>query len=247
MIARAWFFVAGVLVGAGLVLFYVMRHYDVKLVPAPQSKISQSSTDAPPAIPTPQRAPLPQRVPPATSNTPLPSAPSAPAPSPGPAAPTAPITAPQSSISPPANLLVPVRGIQPAELTDTFNQTRGGTRIHEALDIMAPRGREVVAVADGKVAKLFNSKQGGVTMYQFDPTERFTYYYAHLDRYAQGLVEGKLLKRGELVGYVGSTGNANPNGPHLHFAIFELGPEKRWWEGRPINPYPLLRGTTATN
>lgn len=233
MIARAWFFVAGVLVGAGSVLFYFMRHYDVKLVPDPQSQISQPPTSAPAAIHAPQRAIVPPRVLPATPSTPLP------------AAPPAPVIAPQSSASPPSNLLLPVLGIQPAELTDTFSQTRGGTRIHEALDIMAPRGREVVAVADGKVAKIFTSKQGGLTLYQFDPTERFTYYYAHLDRYAPGLVEGKALKRGELIGYVGSTGNANPDAPHLHFAIFELGPEKRWWEGKPINPYPLLRGAPA--
>lgn len=231
MAARAWFFVAGVLVGAGSVLFYFMRHYDVKLVPAPQSQISQPSTAAPPVTPVPQRATLPPSS--TAPTTPLQTAP---------IAPTTPATAPLSSIPPPENLLIPVQGIQPAELTDTFNQARGGTRIHEALDIMAPRGREIVAVADGKVAKIFTSKDGGLTFYQFDPTERFTYYYAHLDRYAPGLVEGKLLKRGELVGYVGSTGNANPDAPHLHFAIFELGPEKRWWEGRPINPYPLLRG-----
>lgn len=125
---------------------------------------------------------------------------------------------------------------------DTFNQTRGGTRIHEALDIMAPRGREVLAIHDGKIVKLFNSKQGGLTAYQFDPSERYAYYYAHLDRYAAGIAEGKMLRRGELVGYVGSTGNAIPDAPHLHFAIFELGPEKHWWEGKPINPYPLLNG-----
>ena len=245
MIARAWFFVAGVLVGAGSVLFYFMHHYDVKLVPAPQSHVSQPSTVAPPVTPAPQRATLPPKAPAATPSTPLQPAPAAP--TPPLAAPAAPVTAPQSSISPPGNLLIPVRGIQPAELADTFNQIRGGTRIHEALDIMAPRGREIVAVEDGKVAKIFTSKQGGLTFYQFDPTERFTYYYAHLDRYAPGLVEGKPLKRGELVGYVGSTGNANPDAPHLHFAIFELGPEKRWWEGRPINPYPLLQGVPAPN
>lgn len=158
------------------------------------------------------------------------------------------IPVPQSTTPAPLaeNLLIPVQGIQPSELVDTFNQTRGGTRIHEALDIMAPRGREVVAVDDGKIAKLFNSKQGGLTVYQFDTAERLTYYYAHLDRYAEGITDGKLLKRGELVGYVGSTGNANPDAPHLHFAVFELGPEKRWWEGKPINPYPLLRGVPSS-
>ena len=138
------------------------------------------------------------------------------------------------------NLLLPVAGIHASQLTDTFNQARGSERKHEALDIMAARGTPVLAAVDGKVAKLFTSKQGGLTIYQFNPAATYAYYYAHLDRYAPGLVEGMQLRRGDLVGYVGSTGNANPDAPHLHFAIFQLGPEKRWWQGTPINPYPLL-------
>ena len=232
--ARFWFFLVGALVGAGLATFLLMRNYDVQIVPRTQAPVVPAATTAPPAV-TP--APSPRTLPPQP-------------PSPAPATQTVPAPVPSSNTTVPASvseaaLLLPVVGIQPGELVDTFNQTRGSTRIHEALDIMAPRGREVVAVADGKLVKLFNSKQGGLTVYQYDPTERFAYYYAHLDRYAPGLVEGKLLKRGELIGTVGSTGNANPATPHLHFAIFELGPEKRWWEGRPINPYPLLRGSVA--
>ena len=100
-----------------------------------------------------------------------------------------------------------------------------------------------MAVDDGKVVKLFTSKPGGLTVYQFDPGREVAYYYAHLDRYATGLAEGMDLKRGDLIGYVGSTGNANPATPHLHFAIFVLGPEKRWWQGTAVNPYPLLAGT----
>jgi murein DD-endopeptidase MepM/ murein hydrolase activator NlpD len=113
-------------------------------------------------------------------------------------------------------------------------------RHHEALDIMAPKGTPVRAVADGKVVKLFTSKPGGTTLYQFDPTENTPYYYAHLDRYADGIKEGMQLKRGDLLGYVGATGNSDPNAPHLHFAVFELTPEKQWWKGTPVNPYPLL-------
>lgn len=138
-------------------------------------------------------------------------------------------------------LLIPVAGIKASQLTDTFTQMRGTDRRHDAIDIMAPNGTRVLAVADGKVVKLFESKLGGLTVYQFDTGEKFSYYYAHLDRYAPGLSDGMVLKRGDLVGYVGSTGNANPAAPHLHFAIFELTPEKQWWNGRPINPYPLLR------
>ena len=137
-------------------------------------------------------------------------------------------------------LAIPVQGVSAEQLADTFTQSRGTGRSHDAIDIMAARGTPVLAVEDGRIAKLFLSKPGGITLYQFDPSERIAYYYAHLEGYAPGIAEGKLVKRGEVIGYVGSTGNANPDGPHLHFAIFALGPEKRWWQGTPVNPYPLL-------
>ena len=140
-----------------------------------------------------------------------------------------------------ASLLIPVVGVAARQLTDSFDQGRGSER-HEAIDIIAPRGTPVIAVDDGKVVKLFNSKPGGLTIYHFDPAERLAYYYAHLDRYAPGLAEGQRVKRGDVIGYVGSTGNANPSAPHLHFSIFLLGPEKRWWKGTPINPFPVLSG-----
>jgi murein DD-endopeptidase MepM/ murein hydrolase activator NlpD len=98
----------------------------------------------------------------------------------------------------------------------------------------------VLAAADGKVVKLFNSKPGGLTLYEFDPSGTYAYYYAHLDRYADGVKEGNEVKRGDLIGYVGTTGNASPDAPHLHFAVVELTPEKQWWRGRPLNPYPML-------
>jgi len=137
-------------------------------------------------------------------------------------------------------LVIPVAGIAPEALVDTYNQARGG-RKHEAIDIMAPRGTPVHAVDDGKLVKLFTSVPGGLTIYQFDPAGRLAYYYAHLDRYAEGVKEGMQLRRGDLIGYVGFTGNASPEGPHLHFAVFQLGPEKQWWKGEPVNPYPMLK------
>lgn len=140
-----------------------------------------------------------------------------------------------------AKLLIPVSGVTANQLSDTFGQARGAERRHEALDIMATMGTPVLAVADGKVVKLFDSKPGGLTLYQFDPSETYSYYYAHLDRYASGVSEGMQLKRGDLIGYVGATGNADPAAPHLHFAVFELAPQKHWWQGTPVNPYPLLR------
>lgn len=137
-------------------------------------------------------------------------------------------------------LLVPVEGIKASQVQDTFGQPRGKERRHEALDIMAPKGTRVLAAADGKVVKLFTSKPGGLTVYQFDPGEKYAYYYAHLDRYAEGIKEGMELKRGDLVGYVGSTGNARAEAPHLHFAVVELTPQKQWWKGTAVNPYPML-------
>ena len=136
-------------------------------------------------------------------------------------------------------LALPVVGARTIDLRDSFEETRGSRR-HEAIDILAPRGTGVVAVDEGKVAKLFRSKEGGITAYQFDRDEAHAFYYAHLDRYAEGLTEGTYLRRGDPVGYVGTTGNAPPGTPHLHFAIYELGPEKQWWSGKAIDPYPLL-------
>lgn len=156
---------------------------------------------------------------------------------------TAPVVAAPATAAQPSALLIPVAGIAAGQLTDTFSDARGSGRVHDAMDIMAPKGTPVFAVADGRLVKLFNSKQGGLTIYQFDAGETTAYYYAHLERYAEGMTEGRVLRRGETIGYVGSTGNASPDGPHLHFAVFTLGPEKKWWQGSAVNPYPLLTGT----
>ena len=134
--------------------------------------------------------------------------------------------------------MIPVQGVAASALRDSFDEVRIGTRRgHEAIDISAPRGTPVLAVDDGRIVKLFASKPGGTTIYQFDPSGRFAYYYAHLERYAEGLSEGQSVQRGSTIGYVGSSGNANPAAPHLHFAVFRLGPEKQWWKGEPINPF----------
>lgn len=137
-------------------------------------------------------------------------------------------------------LIVPVAGVAPEQLVDNYDQSRGA-RKHEAIDILAPRGTPVHAVDDGKLVKLFRSVPGGLTVYQFDPTGHLSYYYAHLDRYADGLKEGMQLRRGDVVGYVGTSGNSDPSAPHLHFAVFRLGPGQQWWKGDPVNPYPALR------
>ena len=138
-------------------------------------------------------------------------------------------------------LTLPVQGIKREQLTDTFNDMRGTSRRHEALDVIAPRDTPVLAVEDGTIAKLFLSEAGGITIYQFDPSSSYAYYYAHLDRYADGLKEGAQVKRGQVLGYVGTTGNAPRDTPHLHFAIFKLGDDRRWWEGTPVDPYSVLK------
>lgn len=140
------------------------------------------------------------------------------------------------------NLLLPVQGVGADELRDTFFDARG-TRAHEAIDIMAPRHTAVRAVENGRIARLFTSARGGLTIYQFDPSGRFCYYYAHLDRYASGLEEGQTVRRGQVIGNVGSTGNASPDAPHLHFAIFRVTSERQGWKGEPINPYAVLTPT----
>ena len=156
---------------------------------------------------------------------------------------TAPVT-PTSSSSDNDQLVIPVEGVAPAQLVDTFNDRRGGgERRHEALDIMAPRGRPVIAAAAGSLEKLFKSDEGGNTIYVRSADRRTIYYYAHLDSYAPGLAEGQAVNRGQRLGTVGSTGNANPDAPHLHFAIVRTNPDKRWWEpGTAIDPYVLLAG-----
>jgi len=140
----------------------------------------------------------------------------------------------------PPHLAMPIAGIDPRKLTGNFQEMRDG-RKHEALDIMAPRGTPILAAEEGNVAKLFKSKQGGLTVYQFDNSGQWCLYYAHLDHYATGLKEGTLLHKGEVLGYVGTSGDAPPNAPHLHFALFKLGPDKKWWSGTAVDPLPLLQ------
>ena len=152
-----------------------------------------------------------------------------------------PKTAPEAKDLESRALTIPVQGIASDKLVRSFHDRRSGGREHEALDILAPRNTPVVAVEDGVVAKLFTSKAGGLTLYQFDPGKEYCYYYAHLERYADGLKEGDQVHRGQVLGYVGTSGNAPKDTPHLHFAVFRLSPEKQWWQGTPIDPFDILR------
>lgn len=228
------------LLAAGLVIGVVGYWL---LGPGPSSRLGAAEPAKVGSATSSARAALDAPPPPAPATTPVPADTSAtpPAPDAGGAA-AAPAPAPTSAAG---ALLLPVQGIGADQLQDTFTDARSEGRVHDAIDILAPNGTPVLAVADGTVEKLFDSVRGGLTVYQFEPSGRYCYYYAHLDRYADGLAEKKTIKRGEVIGYVGSTGNASPEAPHLHFEIHVLGPEKQWWKGESINPYPVLKGQQA--
>ncbi|HEX5732064.1 MAG TPA: M23 family metallopeptidase [Blastocatellia bacterium] len=139
-------------------------------------------------------------------------------------------------------LLIPVAGVSRQQLHNTYDDARSQGRQHNAIDIIAPKGTPVLAVDEGVVIKLFQSDKGGITLYQLDPSGRYAYYYAHLERYADNMAEGKQLKRGEVLGYVGDTGNAGKGNYHLHFEVSKLAAPRKWYGGTPINPYHLLGG-----
>ena len=144
-----------------------------------------------------------------------------------------------------SGLALPVVGVKPGQLVDTFDAARSAGRRHDAIDIMAAEGTPVIAAADGTIEKLFNSVRGGMTIYERSPDQKWEYYYAHLSAYAPGLAEGQQVKRGQVIARVGHTGDASAAGPHLHFAINSMAPGERWWNGAAINPYPLLAGKKA--
>jgi murein DD-endopeptidase MepM/ murein hydrolase activator NlpD len=183
-----------------------------------------ASPIATPTLATPSLSPT---IQPSVEATPQPTATMQPSP-----------TASTTSLS----LLIPVAGVRPDELRDTFSEARSEGRVHDAIDIPAPRGTPVLAAADGRIVKLFQSERGGTTIYQLNPDNKTIYYYAHLERYADGLTEGHIARRGEVIAYVGDTGNAGAGNYHLHFSILIVSDPKRYWDGININPYPLLRG-----
>lgn len=142
-------------------------------------------------------------------------------------------------------IIIPVAGVAKAALRDDFEAIHSG-HPHHAIDIRAPRGTPVLAAVDGTIRKLFESRAGGITIYEFDLAAERSYYYAHLDSYTSNLVEGMRVRQGDVIGYVGTTGNAPPETPHLHFAITQLPPDKAWSKGEAIDPFPILvaRGVT---
>ena len=234
--------IAALLFGAvAALVWYLSYHYWSQ----PATPLRPPSQDA-------ERLPAPAASPPAdVSQTPTPGASPSPSPSMSPTPEASPGASPQARGLPndPASaltsmrLLIPVEGIKPEQLQDTFKDARSEGRVHDAIDIIAPRGTPVLAATDGRVVKLFNSVKGGITFYQLAAAdEHYVLYYAHLERYADGLAEGHVARRGETLAYVGDTGNATPGNTHLHFQIYRVADPKRFWTGENLNPYPLLRG-----
>jgi murein DD-endopeptidase MepM/ murein hydrolase activator NlpD len=214
-----------------------------------------STTSAPQTVrtePSPQFSPLQNQSPaitPEPEPSPSPTVTAGPSPGEVAAAPSPPEL--QETASPPEavpgfvgklHLIIPVAGVSASQLRDTFDDARSEGRVHDAIDIPAASGTPVLAVADGEIVKLFQSDKGGTTIYQVSADKKLIYYYAHLQRYADGLAEGQSVRQGTVIAYVGDTGNAGTGNYHLHFSIAVVADPKRYWEGVNINPYPLLRG-----
>jgi peptidoglycan LD-endopeptidase LytH len=209
-----------VLAVVSLAINYRSRAIDPGAIPpvsAPIATTAPAETTSPAEIPTPAETPT-------AEADPFPTTPSAP-----------------PSFVGQLNLIIPVSGVRPEQLIDTFADSRSEGRLHDAIDIPAPAETPVLAAADGKILKLFQSERGGTTIYQLGPNEELVFYYAHLSRYADGLAEGNVVRQGDVIAYVGDTGNAGPGNYHLHFSIAAVSDPKRYWEGTNINPYPLLR------
>ena len=226
--------IAAALFGAvGALVWYLSYHYWSQ----PVTPLRAPSQDAE-RLPTPA-ATTPPAATPAATTTPTPT----PTPTPGASPQGQGFVGDASSPLAPMRLLIPVAGVAPEQLQDTFRDSRSEGRVHDAIDIMAPRDTPVLAATDGRVVKLFRSVKGGITLYQLAAAdERYVLYYAHLERYADGLAEGHVARRGETVGYVGDTGNATPGNTHLHFQIYRVEDPKKFWTGENLNPYPLLGG-----
>jgi murein DD-endopeptidase MepM/ murein hydrolase activator NlpD len=213
-------------------------HYRSSIDDPPPTPASASPPEI--ANPSPELSLTPVPETPQLSTSPVPEAYAA-SPTPSLANPTLNPAAPSIGFVGTLKLIVPVAGVQPNQLLDTFADSRSEGRVHDAIDIPAAQGTPVVAAADGQIIKLFQSELGGTTIHQLSADKKLIFYYAHLQRYADGLGEGKFVRQGEVIGYVGDSGNAGPGNYHLHFSIAVVSDPKRYWEGTNINPYPLLR------
>jgi murein DD-endopeptidase MepM/ murein hydrolase activator NlpD len=239
--ARARVFLALVI---GIVLLVAIVAYLQRRSGHYVSQVSEATPSPTPVSPTPIASQSTEPLPTASAETPVPSPitePSAGSPTPALSVPDLVPAAPPVGFVGTLKLIVPVAGVQPNQLLDTFSDSRSEGRVHDAIDISAAAGTPVLAAAEGQIIKLFQSERGGTTIYQLSTNQKLIFYYAHLQGYADGLTEGKSVRQGEVIGYVGDTGNAGPGNYHLHFSIAVVTDPKRYWEGTNINPYPLLR------
>lgn len=211
-------------------------YYSATPLSSPSPTSEAPTPEAVPASPSPQSESTPE-----PEGTPSPATPSPTSPPPIESTPSPTLPIPPIGFVGKLNLIIPVAGVKPEQLQDTFADSRSEGRVHDAIDIPAAAGTPVLAAADGQIVKLFQSERGGTTIYQLSTDKKLIFYYAHLQRYADGLFEGKLVRQGEVISYVGDTGNAGPGNYHLHFSIMVAGDPKRYWEGISINPYPLLK------
>ncbi|HZH29163.1 MAG TPA: peptidoglycan DD-metalloendopeptidase family protein [Pyrinomonadaceae bacterium] len=246
--ARVLLLSASILFGLTALVWYLSsrpRPMPVTPIPQPNSTGERGVAPSPPSGATPhtgESAP----PPPSDASTPAVEASSSPSSTPTPYVNSAPPASPappppaDAANSPTTNLLIPVAGVRPEQLQDTYTQSRSEGRTHNAIDIMAARNTPVLAAADGRIIKLFQSERGGITLYQLGTDNRTVYYYAHLERYADGVAENRFARRGELLGYVGDSGNAGRDNCHLHFSVWLVTDPKRFWDGENLNPYPLL-------
>jgi peptidoglycan LD-endopeptidase LytH len=238
-----WRLFIGLIVTFGLVVaitwFVAKRRATYQALP-PVASVSPSPTPAETRLSIPSPSPSISATPDIASPTPTELPSEFPTASPAISPTIGPLTS--STFVGTLKLIIPVAGVKESQLLDTFDDARSEGRVHDAIDIPAAQGTPVLAAADGKIIKLFLSDKGGTTIYQLSTNEKLVFYYAHLQGYAPGIAEGKLVRQGELIAYVGDTGNAGAGNYHLHFSIAVLADPKRYWEGTNINPYPLLRG-----
>jgi peptidoglycan LD-endopeptidase LytH len=218
-------------------VWFVSRWRKVNRAIVSRIESPNSATATPEATPQSSPAASPEVPISIESPTPLPSVATSPSP-----AEISPPPTPQSGFVGTLHLIIPVAGVTKDQLIDTFTDARSEGRVHDAIDIPAAQGTSVLAVADGQIIKLFQSEKGGTTIYQLSSDRKLIFYYAHLQGYRDGLSEGQFVRQGNVIGFVGDTGNAGPGNYHLHFSIAIANDPKRYWEGTNINPYPLLGG-----
>jgi murein DD-endopeptidase MepM/ murein hydrolase activator NlpD len=221
-------------------------HHDAAIRPAPNTSPSPLISPSTAQVPSPEPTPSPSVEPTLAPSIATPSAQASAttaiaAPPPADEPQTQSVPEPETGYVGRLKLLIPVLGVKPDQLHDTFDEARSEGRVHDAIDIPAAQGTPVLAAADGPIVKLFQSVRGGTTIYQLSNDKKLVYYYAHLQRYADDIVEGKFVEQGHVIAYVGDTGNAGQGNYHLHFSIALISDPKRYWEGTNINPYPLLR------